>query len=282
MKGYVVNLDRSSDRLQSFNARAAEVGLVFERFPAVDGATLDEELLDRWGRFSRQWGPLTKAEIATFLSHRGVWQIIAERADKWALVVEDDIFFASDSAELLGATDWIPRNIHLVKVETMFTRIEMSAQLLGRCGGYKLRLLKENHNGTAGYLLSKEGACFLLDWSRERCEPVDRLMFHPSQLASSGLLIAQLTPALCVQDFHFLSKQEQEAAISTIGPVRNRRTPKVRDQRPHRRLWRMIVRSVRDIKRFGLRALGVSVFERVEISSPRSQGGPTPVSHRAF
>lgn len=279
MKGYVINLDRSNDRLQSFNARAAEVGLVFERFPAVDGQTLDEELLNRLGRLSRQWSPLTKAEIATFLSHRGVWQIISERDDKWALVVEDDVVFASDSANALDAMGWIPQSINLVKVETMFTRIELSAQVLGRRGGYKLRLLKENHNGTAGYLLSKEGACFLLDWSRERCEPVDRLMFHPSQLAGSGFLIAQLTPALCVQDFHFLSKQEQEAAISTIGPVRNRRTLGVRDMRLRRRFWRMIVRSVRDIRRFCLRALGISVFERVEMPSPHSRGGSKPLSH---
>lgn len=267
MKGYVINLDRSVDRLRVFQARASSAGLDFERFPAIDGASLEREIVAHWGQLCKTWGPLTSAEVATFLSHRGVWLKIAAGDDPWAFVVEDDVLFASDIASILSSDEWLPKDIGLVKVETMLTRVELSARVLGSRGGYKIRVLKENHNGAAGYLVSREGARFLYEWSRTRCEPVDRLMFHPSQLAGEGKPIAQMTPALCIQDFHLLSRREQEGAISTIGPILNRRGGAGRDRRWPARLLRLVVRTTRDIRRFGLWASRQSIFERVEMSS---------------
>lgn len=154
MKGYVINLDRSHDRWEIFQRRAAEAGLVFERFAAFDGAALDEELYALWGGRTRRWGPLTKTELATFLSHRGVWQKVAEGEDRWAFVVEDDVIFTKDSANVLSSVSWLPGDVHLIKVETMFTRVELSADVIGQNGAYKLRYLKNNHNGAAGYILT--------------------------------------------------------------------------------------------------------------------------------
>lgn len=267
MKGYVINLDRSTERLSTFRRRSEEAGLLFERFPGVDGASLDEDLLADWTRLARRWAPVTVAEVGTFLSHRGVWQRVAEGSDAWALVVEDDVVFSLDCADILASSDWLPDAIHLIKVETMRTRIELSARVFGQKGNYKVRRLKENHNGTAGYIISREGARVLLNWTESRCEPVDRLMFHPSQLASTGFPIGQMVPALCMQDFHLLPEQEQAVAQSTIGPVRNRRMGKARDKRAHARVWRFAVRSLRDIIRLGLWACGISVFERVGMPS---------------
>lgn len=80
-------------------------------------------------------------------------------------------------------------------------------------------------------------------------------------------MIAQLTPALCAQDFHLLDEHELKVATSTIGPIRNRRGVSPHSRRLRTRLWRLIVRSIRDIRRFGVRVLGISVFERVGMPS---------------
>ena len=42
MKAYLINLDRSPERLAHFSAQARRAGLAFERIAAVDGRTLDE------------------------------------------------------------------------------------------------------------------------------------------------------------------------------------------------------------------------------------------------
>lgn len=268
MKGYVINLDRSVERLTLFRERAAKVGLNFERFPAVDGKQLSDDVVSLWQQRSKIWEPLLPTEVACFLSHRGVWQKIASGADPWAIVVEDDVVFSPDAGEVLSSPDWFPKGFHVLKFETMGNRVELSGRVYARKGGYKLRRLKDDHIGAAGYILDRESARFLVDWTRDRCEPADKLLFHPSQLSSAGYPILQMTPALCMQDFHLLTKQELQATTSSIGPVLNRRRSRVpRDRRPSVRLRRALGRILRDIGRFGLRLMGLSVFEKIGVPS---------------
>ncbi|MCM5555138.1 glycosyltransferase family 25 protein [Pleomorphomonas sp. NRK KF1] len=268
MKGYVINLDRSVERLTLFRERAARVGLNFERFPAIDGKQLSDDVVDFWQQRSRIWGPLLPTEVACFLSHRGVWQKIASGSDPWAMVVEDDVVFSPDAGEVLSSSDWFPQGSHVVKFETMGNRVELSARVYARKDGYKLRRLKDDHIGAAGYILDRESAQFLVEWTRDRCEPADKLLFHPSQLSSAGYPILQMTPALCMQDFHLLTKQELQVATSSIGPILNRRQGQPpRDRRMGSRLVRALRRILRDVGRIGLRLSGISVFEKIRVPS---------------
>lgn len=47
IKSYLINMQRSGDRLQAMSARFDALGLPFERIAAIDGATLtDEQIAD--------------------------------------------------------------------------------------------------------------------------------------------------------------------------------------------------------------------------------------------
>jgi GR25 family glycosyltransferase involved in LPS biosynthesis len=163
IRNYVINLDRSKDRLDTFQARAAERGLVFQRVPAVEGAAISDSEFDAWHAKCRLCVPMTRTEVACFLSHRKAWSLVQASADPWAFVTEDDIVFAPGAEQFFSSVSWLPANMDVVKAETMGDKVEMSRKVYARHCGAVVRLLKSRHKGAAGYFLSREGARRLLN-----------------------------------------------------------------------------------------------------------------------
>jgi GR25 family glycosyltransferase involved in LPS biosynthesis len=101
----VVNLDRSSVRLDSIQRNFEKYQVDFERVPAVDGAALADEEIDRVYEpaLNRRnyFAPLKRSEVACFLSHRKAWaHFLASPAD-FVVVVEDDILFQMPPQDLV-------------------------------------------------------------------------------------------------------------------------------------------------------------------------------------
>ncbi|MER9354364.1 glycosyltransferase family 25 protein [Mesorhizobium sp. M0514] len=186
----MINLDRSADRLATMAAEFAGIGVPFERIAAVDARNdpLSFPVSSR----------LTRPEIACFLSHRKCWQIIADGADQYGAVFEDDAAFKSDAGSILSNDGWVPRDADIVKLETMFGQVR-----LGRIGsignGYAVGRLVGEHLGTAGYVISKAAAQKLLGRIRHLKEPIDLTLFSPNSLTFASNKTYQLAPALCVQ-----------------------------------------------------------------------------------
>lgn len=267
MINYVINLDRSPERLEIFTARALACNLSFERIPAIDALEMLDGEFNTWHSKCQICKPMTRGEVACLLSHRKAWkQIVAARAS-WAFIAEDDILFSTDAERCFSSTDWLPASLHVIRAETAFTRIEMSGKVLARQGDHVVRRLKSNHTGTAGYFVSQEGARRLTAFTENRCEPVDRLMFHPSQ-ASRDIRIGQVEPALCIQDHHFLPKEIRREAVNTIGAVP--RLANAKTKGPKRNVVSRIVREIGRARRRARHAVVVgsriSVFRKVGIN----------------
>lgn len=100
MKAFVINLDRSPERLAFMRDQLAALGLPFERFPAVDGRALSAA--DRAARFSRVRSfvaakkRLSDAEIGVALSHVGCCRRLVAGRLPYALVLEDDVRLRAD------------------------------------------------------------------------------------------------------------------------------------------------------------------------------------------
>lgn len=106
MKGFLINLDSSEDRLRQVEGRLFATGfvrvsdspvrwrreaLVIERIPAVDGRKLSESELLKWRQRERpfwDWTTheLTPGEIGCFLSHREFWQKVVDERLSHAFV----------------------------------------------------------------------------------------------------------------------------------------------------------------------------------------------------
>lgn len=99
-KIYMINLVRRPERRQKMQLSFAEVGLIVDDFPAVDGNELNDALLEQIGIKSLVGyadpfhnRPMTTGEIGCFLSHYYIWTTMVEHQLQEVLILEDDIRF---------------------------------------------------------------------------------------------------------------------------------------------------------------------------------------------
>lgn len=97
---FVIHLERATQRRAQAQNLLASLPLDAEILPAVDGSLLTEAEKTRVYR-RRLHAPrypfvLSQTEMACFLSHRTVWQLILDRDLAGALIVEDDVAIVDD------------------------------------------------------------------------------------------------------------------------------------------------------------------------------------------
>ena len=204
----VINLARSSRRLEQFAVQNKAAGLVIDRFEAIDGSTvtattvLSEGVVASGARY-------TPGAIGLAMSHRAIWRESIARK-KCALVFEDDAILRRDIRAVLGQlfsrppADW---DIVLLGYNT-----DSVLDLNLWAGGPDLRSIFSVHKptteqlsafavssapvefyklnnafGTCGYAISPGGAWKLLS----KCFPMDnRLIPVPAlgrSIASFGI-----------------------------------------------------------------------------------------------
>lgn len=73
MRSYLINLDRSPERLERMSALFADMEVDFIRVSAIDGKKLTQQEIDGWLSGSGNFYRLGPGEIGCFLSHRRCW-----------------------------------------------------------------------------------------------------------------------------------------------------------------------------------------------------------------
>ncbi len=235
MKFYLINLDRSTDRLSFMAEQFRNLGLEYVRVPAVDGRSLTTSEVQALTAVDDRWkAPLTRSEIGCFLSHRRCLEQIVQASEPYAIVVEDDIEFADDALNFFKEMSWIPDDTDLLKIETNGKKVLIDTPT--RCGdtGYAVARLHSTHIMSAGYIISKDAAAFLLARMERIWAPIDQFIFSAEHGIFKELVIYQCTPAVC----------RQFGLESTLDKDRRRTY-----QRPP-----LLRRLVREVKRAGRRS----------------------------
>jgi glycosyl transferase family 25 len=135
------------------------------------------------------------------MSHRICWQRIVEDGLVAAAILEDDLHITPDASQLFCTTEWIPRETDIIKLETMLRPVKLNKVPVSTVAGRKLYGLRSNHLGAGGYILTQQGARWLLRQSDGCNTPVDHFLFDFSKPWAKELNTLQLVPAVCVQDF---------------------------------------------------------------------------------
>jgi glycosyl transferase family 25 len=214
VKTYRINLDPSPKRLAHMDATLGQAGIAYTRVAAVDGRTLTETDLE-----GRQ-GSLSLGEVACLMSHRLVWQMIADDASPFAAVIEDDIHIAPAMAGLLADWEWIPPDADIVKLETILKIVAVDRSTKPAPAGCRLARLRSSHPGTAGYIIAKTAARRLLAPRADPMRPVDVYLFEVSDGPARDLVVYQLDPAVCIQDDVTHGGEGKGALASTIHAER--------------------------------------------------------------
>jgi glycosyl transferase family 25 len=200
--GYFLNLDRAVARRELMESQARRIGFELTRVAGVEGPALPQAELDRWNPPRRVWRKLGPFEIGCFLGHRQAWQRVAEGDAPYAAIFEDDILISDDASLLLSDDHWIPRDSHLVKLETFRQRVALLPTEDEVPGGRSLARLMSRHLGTAGYILSRDLARRLLATTSRFSVPVDWVLFSHHHMDFRRSKPLQLCPAICIQEQH--------------------------------------------------------------------------------
>jgi glycosyl transferase family 25 len=200
MKSYVINLDRSPDRLKRMTDRLNSIGLSFERVPAVDGRLLSHAEISAVNKPVVGAAAMTPEEVGCFLSHRRCWERIVSGPEAYGCVFEDDMLISKQAVLFLSEdTGWIPGDADIVKIETVGGRVWLDRAVFPLPGTFKLALLRSFQWGSGGYILSKVAAERLLVFTKVFSDAVDYVKFNPACGIADSLKSYQMIPALCVQ-----------------------------------------------------------------------------------
>jgi len=250
-------------------------GIEVVRVSAIDGNDLSETELAYWQSHSRIWNPLTRHEIACFLSHRTAWKLAVEEGEPWAFVCEDDIHVSGTFRQFIKTRAWLPAGADLVKAETTLDRVEFARQDIAQVFDHTIRKLTSEHLGAAGYFISTQACQRLLHLTEGCCEPVDCLLFSTRAPIMRQLEVYQIDPALCIQD-RFLVSQGRGLGLATQIPLT--RFNKVRPRgliqvakKLRREATRPAAQFLGFVRRGALTAIRRSVFKSVPFDLRRSR-----------
>jgi glycosyl transferase family 25 len=100
---FVINLDRSKDRLDRIQSRLESQGFDFVRVPAIDGGLKENH--DRLVPKERThyFRPLVRGEIACYLSHLRALQAFLSSDASYGLILEDDAVLVDGFKDKLNA-----------------------------------------------------------------------------------------------------------------------------------------------------------------------------------
>lgn len=227
---YVINLDRSAERLARIAKELKDAGLSFRRVRAVDGKELNGNVREYDETASRRYylAPLSPGEIACVLSHREAWRIMQDADEEAAVILEDDAAFAGDRDELFRVVGEIARSPRpeLVKLYGLSPPCRPAA-------GYRRRhpLLPALTN--TAQALNRTAARALLAFTETFHEPADVIV---QRWWDHGVRVTSVTPSLFSEVAH--------RSDSTIRP-RSERPPEGRLLRELRRPLFQLRRLVR-------------------------------------
>ena len=146
---------------------------------------------------------LTKGEVACFMSHAYLWKKMVDDDIPYMAIFEDDIYLGEDVNEFLSDSQWIDPSWHLIKLEefTHRTALGKKVKVFNDFNDRAIFQLKSKNLGTAGYILSLDGAKTLLGYIQtlDKLIALDHLMFE-CVITENIFSVYQMKPALCIQD----------------------------------------------------------------------------------
>ena len=247
---FVVNLATALERRSAMQALLSRHGIRPTWFDAVDGRVMSGDALARCfdaRRADIAYGPMSRGEIGTSLSHLEIYRRMVEQEVPCAVILEDDVLLADDFRDLLApegaqslAAAFGPDDPVMVQMTHVARGYRQGAIALGS------RQIVRPHGGvwlTSGYFLTLAAARNLL----AAMYPVWMVADHWRYFEREGLLrLYALTPNAVWES--------QLSQVSDIAPERSarRKDKKTIVDRLGRLLDTTIVRPllVRELRHF--------------------------------
>lgn len=198
---YLINLDRSPERLAFANKSIDQLPYAFTRISAVDGKKLPQAYVDSIvdkGAFEVYTGKhVERGTIGCSLSHIKAWQAFLASDNDFALILEDDIGFnAKDMQDVIAALLDQLSLWDLVNFENLHRSLSLTLAQLPHQYSLELNLTSVTHAGA--YLIKRSTAQSLVDKALPLRMPADHYFNRPWEL---GFRFTSVKPNLAEQAF---------------------------------------------------------------------------------
>lgn len=199
LQTFVINLDRSADRLERIAQSLGQLGLPFTRVAAVDGRQLsdDERIrsLDEATYRRRHGMSSLPGELGCYLSHvKAMHAFLATEADA-ALILEDDVQPEPELPQVLQALLGCPDRWDMVKISGVHSGTPVRvARLTGRHG---LAVMLSRCTGSSAYVVNRRAARAYVDGLLPMSLPYDHVF---DQGWHFGLKVRMVSPLAARHD----------------------------------------------------------------------------------
>lgn len=191
---YVINLDRSPQRLAIMMERLRPLNLAWTRISAVEGKLLDLPQLKALSidGFLKRHGKWPKpAEAGCYLSHLRVFEAFLAQPDaEFALVLEDDVVFQPDFTEVLQALVACPKSWDLVRLSGFHSGGPAGVRQL--TPQRQLSVMFFRQTSSAAYLINRHAARQMLATLLPMTVPYDHAFDRPWAMGVKARMVSPL------------------------------------------------------------------------------------------
>ncbi|PUE55509.1 glycosyltransferase family 25 protein [Limnohabitans parvus] len=159
LQTYVINLDRSKDRLDAITHQLDGLGLPFMRIPAVDGkqASPEQKACIDEHTYQRKHGkPSLPGELGCYLSHVKAIQTFLYSDAPFALILEDDAIFGEGFVDAVHELMRHPQKWDMVKLSGVHSGTPVSVFNLN--AKYGLAVMFSKCTCSSAYLINRTAA----------------------------------------------------------------------------------------------------------------------------
>ena len=231
---YLINLDRSVQRLATMQERLIEAGINYQRISAIDGARLSDVEFLRHTGINRYYKPIRRGEVGCYLSHLKALRAFLSSDARFALIIEDDgVFQPAFGAVLQEAIALRDASLDpLLCWDVLKLNRSRRRQIDLAALGEEHWLVEYGLSvpiTTAAAVWTRQAASTFLRAYRGSARPIDCDLQHPWEY---GLTILSVHPPLVVQGDVASTignrKQSRSNPFAKLGYELKRLWPKVR------------------------------------------------------
>ena len=171
---YVINLDRSPDRLSDMARQLELLGMPYRRVTAIDGsnATTEQKALIDVERYIKLHGktPLP-GELGCYLSHYLAIETFEKAPEEFALILEDDAILSSCLTQTERGLLADPQSWDMAK----FSGVHSGTPIVTRhiSASCNLCVMLTKCTGSSAYLINKKAANSYVNKLLPMCLPID-------------------------------------------------------------------------------------------------------------
>lgn len=191
MKIFILNLAQSTDRLAQQQKQFDQLGLDFERLPAVSVADIDAPTYQKYLTAGQR--VIKQTELACLFSHKKAWEQVISH-NQPCIILEDDAVLVKDFANLLENINNINEpNIDFINLEVHGRQKIVGKKPVATINDYHLYELFLDKSGTGGYIIYPTGAKKLLAQFAQKVGLADTFIYqcpdlHKVQIEPAALL----------------------------------------------------------------------------------------------